>query len=163
MEREALLRSREYWLAHIQQDLYAMMEQYLQQNSLKRKDLAEKLGVSKGYVSQILQGNFDHKLSKLVDISLALNKIPLLTYQDLDAYIQQDKIWEPVPGTVTAKPVQYILVLNNAHPVEISGELCKQMEGRLNRRENPGQTKGTTPQNWARLTSYNADIQPNFS
>ena len=52
--------------------------------------MAEYLGCSKGYVSQLLNGNFDHKLSKLVELSLAIGKAPLLEYKNLYDYIMED-------------------------------------------------------------------------
>lgn len=90
MKREDLLRSPNYWLAYIQNGLYEMMEEYRIKNKLKKKDIAEKLGVSKGYVSQVLSGDFDHKLSKLVQLSLAFGKVPTITYIDLEQYIADD-------------------------------------------------------------------------
>ena len=53
MKREELLNSKEYWLSKIQIDLFNEIEKYMQRNDLNRTQLAEKLGVSKGYISQI--------------------------------------------------------------------------------------------------------------
>ena len=52
--------------------------------------LANYLGCSKGYISQLLNGNFDHKLSKLVRLSLALGKAPILEYRALSDYILEN-------------------------------------------------------------------------
>lgn len=87
MKREDLLKSKEYWITKIQLDLFEMIENYLKVNNLSKKQLAEKLGVSKSYITQILNGNFDHKISKLVELSLAFEKVPLLEYKNISNYI----------------------------------------------------------------------------
>jgi transcriptional regulator with XRE-family HTH domain len=83
MTRDQLIQSREYWIAKIQLDLFNQIEKYMGENNLSRTQLAEKLGVTKGYVSQILNGDFDHKISKLVDLALAIGKVPDIQYTDL--------------------------------------------------------------------------------
>ncbi|MBR3711301.1 MAG: helix-turn-helix transcriptional regulator [Bacteroidales bacterium] len=74
----------EYWITRIQLDLYAMIERYMQDHQLSRSELANKLGVSKGYVSQVLNGDFDHRLSKLVELSMAVGMIPQISYISMD-------------------------------------------------------------------------------
>lgn len=55
-----------------------------------RTQLAEHLGVSKGYVSQLLNGDYDHKLSKLVELSLAFGYVPKVDFVPIDEYIKND-------------------------------------------------------------------------
>lgn len=90
--REELIKSKAYWLVKIQSELYDNVEKYLEQNNLTKKDFADKLGVTKGYVSQVLNGDFDHKVSKLIELCLAINKVPEITFRDIDEYIAIDKI-----------------------------------------------------------------------
>lgn len=90
MKRSDLLRNPGWWLAEIQNDLYAVIYEYMEKHHLKKKDIADMLGVSKGYVTQILSGNFDHKISKLVDLSLSFGKAPKISYVDLEKYISED-------------------------------------------------------------------------
>lgn len=92
MERKELLKSKEYWLAEIQLNLFKLIENYKTANNLNSTQLAEKLGVTKGYISQILNGDFDHKISKLVELSLAFNKVPIIEYKDLERTIMEDKL-----------------------------------------------------------------------
>ncbi len=66
MERKELLKQETYWLAKIQLDLYGQIENYLAVNNISKTAFAQQLGVSKGYVSQVLNGDFDHKLSRLM-------------------------------------------------------------------------------------------------
>ena len=72
--RNDILKSPEYWTTQLQLDLYNCALKFMEENNLNRTQLAKHLGVSKGYVSQLLNGDYDHKLSKLVELSLACAK-----------------------------------------------------------------------------------------
>lgn len=88
--RNELISSKEYWLVKFQSALYEQVEKYLSENKISKTDFAKKLGVSKGYISQILNGDFDHKISKLIELSLAIEKAPLLKFENLGEYILPD-------------------------------------------------------------------------
>ncbi|MEZ0538139.1 helix-turn-helix domain-containing protein [Fibrella arboris] len=92
MTRAEFLSSKGYWLSTIQLNLYAQLEEYMKDNNLNRTQLAEKLGVTKGYVSQILNADFDHKISKLVDLALMMGKAPQISYTPLSEYISRDEM-----------------------------------------------------------------------
>lgn len=85
---EELAQTEEYWLTNIQCDLYARVEEYREANKWNRSQLAKHLGVSKGYVSQILNGDFDHKLSSLIKLALAVGVVPNLKFQPVEEYIE---------------------------------------------------------------------------
>jgi transcriptional regulator with XRE-family HTH domain len=89
--REELIRSKEYWLAQLQTTLYQKVEEYLKENRMTKSEFAQKMGVSKGYISQILNGDFDHKLSKFIELSLMIDKVPLLKLEDIDKVLLLDK------------------------------------------------------------------------
>jgi hypothetical protein len=90
MKRESLLRSKEYAVAQIQLSLLNLIARYKKNKNLKDYQLADELGVSKGYVSQILHATFDHKISKVVDLALACNVMPLIYFVDLDKFVKDD-------------------------------------------------------------------------
>lgn len=90
--REELIKTKSYWLVKIQSELYDNVEKYLSKNNLSKKDFAEKLGVTKGYISQILNGDFDHKLSKLIELCLIIDKAPEINFRDINEYIEIDKL-----------------------------------------------------------------------
>lgn len=90
MTREKLLKNPEYWITDFQAGLFGVIEQYMKKNKFTRTDLAEQLNVSKGYISQVLNGDFDHKVSKLVELALASGKVPFLRFIDMDEYIKND-------------------------------------------------------------------------
>jgi transcriptional regulator with XRE-family HTH domain len=88
--REELLKTEEYWFETIQNEIYRRVEAYLRENDLTQSQLAEKLGVTKGYVSQILNGNYNATLKKLIELSLAVEIAPVFDFQNLNEYIKED-------------------------------------------------------------------------
>jgi transcriptional regulator with XRE-family HTH domain len=89
---EELMKTEEYWFETIQNELFRKVETYLNTNKMTQTQLAEKLGVSKGYVSQILNGNFNATLKKLIELSLALDMAPLIDFVPLDSIISDQKL-----------------------------------------------------------------------
>ncbi len=88
--REELLKSPEYWFENAQNDLYGQVIEYMEKEGINQNQLAERLGVTKGYVSQILKGEFNYTLKKLIEISLAIGKIPRIEYQSANKVITED-------------------------------------------------------------------------
>ncbi len=84
MERKELLQQESYWITKIQLDLYGQIDQYMKVNNLNKTQFAEKLGVTKGYLSQVLNGDFDHKLSRLVRLAMAIGKVPMIEFKNLN-------------------------------------------------------------------------------
>ena len=78
MTREELLQMPEYWTGQIQLALYRAAEQFMTEHHMNRSQLAAYLGVSKGYVSQLLNGDYNYSISKLVELSLKLGCMPNL-------------------------------------------------------------------------------------
>lgn len=90
MERKELLQQESYWITKIQLDLYGQIDQYMKSNKLNKTQFAEKLGVTKGYLSQVLNGDFDHKLSRLVRLAMAIGKVPMIEFKNLNDVIETD-------------------------------------------------------------------------
>jgi transcriptional regulator with XRE-family HTH domain len=110
MERSELVSSREYWITEIQLQLFNLIEKYRKDNKLNKTQLAEKLGVTKGYITQVLNGDFDHKMSKLVDLSLAFGKVPIIHFVDLKQYLIDDANNKQDIYYQEFKPVKYYTV-----------------------------------------------------
>lgn len=109
MDRKELLSSRDFWINQIQNDLYGIIEEYMKKNDLNRTELAKSLGVTKGYITQVLKGDFDHKISKMVDLSLSSGKAPLLYFIDLNKFIKDDfenKYYEVFP-VIRTESIQF--------------------------------------------------------
>ncbi len=96
MDRNDLIKSPEYWTTKLQLDLYDCAMRFMEENNLNRTQLANHLGVSKGYVSQLLNGDYDHKLSKLVELALAFGYLPTFNFVKADEYLKnQTKVQLP--------------------------------------------------------------------
>jgi transcriptional regulator with XRE-family HTH domain len=91
INRKELLQTNEYWLERIQNDLFHQIDLYLTKNGKNQNDLAKQLGVGKSYISQILNGNFDHKLSKLIELSLAIGLAPQVGFKPIDEIIEEEE------------------------------------------------------------------------
>lgn len=88
--REELLGKKGYWVAKLQNELFDVVLQYMEDHKLNRTKMADKLGVTKGYVTQVLNGDFDHRMSKFVELSLAVGKVPVIHFQDIDEFIKSE-------------------------------------------------------------------------
>lgn len=89
--RAELLRSKGYWTAEIQMELFREIEEFMSKNNMNRTQLAEHLGCSKGYVTQLLSGDFDNKMSKFVELCLAIGKVPMVSFTDIETVINSDE------------------------------------------------------------------------
>jgi transcriptional regulator with XRE-family HTH domain len=91
MTREELIQSKEYWMAKLQIDLFNEVEDYMKRNGLNRVQFAEKLGVSKGYISQVLNGEADHRMSKFIELALSIGLVPTLSFERLEDLLSREK------------------------------------------------------------------------
>lgn len=88
--REELIKSPEYWFEEAQNELFRQVMAYIEKEDITQTELASRLGVSKGYISQILNGNFNYTLKKLIEVSLAIGLIPKIRYQAIEQEIKED-------------------------------------------------------------------------
>jgi transcriptional regulator with XRE-family HTH domain len=88
--RHELLSSPEYWFEEAQNELYRQVVEYKEKKRITQTELAVELGVTKGYVSQILKGEFNYTLKKLIEISLAIGQVPRVEYTSLAQVIEED-------------------------------------------------------------------------
>jgi len=84
-----ILRNHGYWIVGMQLDVQAAVRKYIEKNSLTQQQFAERLGVSQSYISQVLNGNFDFRLSKMIELYLAIGKVPFIVERDLEEVIQE--------------------------------------------------------------------------
>lgn len=91
--REDLLKSSEYWTEIIQNKIYNDLAEYIQNNDIPNKHFVESLGISKGRVSQILNGgNLNFRIDTLVKLCLAIDKVPDFHLVDVNEFISKDSI-----------------------------------------------------------------------
>ena len=88
--KEEFLKRPNYLLTKYQNEIYRQLVGYINSNNLTQKDVAKKLGVSNAYVSQILNGNFNFTLKKLIEIGLMIGKIPTLEFIDKHEYLRKE-------------------------------------------------------------------------
>jgi len=86
---EELIKSQEYWMETLQNELFRQVKAYMEKEKINQSELAIRLGVTKGYVSQVLNGNFNYSLQKLIEISLAIGIAPRFQFQNLESYIEE--------------------------------------------------------------------------
>jgi transcriptional regulator with XRE-family HTH domain len=89
--REELLSSPEYWFAEAQNELFRQVIEYMERENLNQTQLAERFGVSKGYISQLLNGEFNHSLKKLIEISLSIGVVPRIKYKTVSQVLAEYK------------------------------------------------------------------------
>jgi len=85
---EDLIQYPDYWMEKIQNEIYHLLKEYQRKHNLNQTQLAKKLGFSKGYISQILNGNFNHSVKKLIELGLVLDKVLNIRFLDKEEYIQ---------------------------------------------------------------------------
>jgi transcriptional regulator with XRE-family HTH domain len=102
MKREELIKSREYWITKIQLSLFSAIEEYRISKNYTKTQLAEELGFTKGYITQVLNGDFDHKISKLVDLALACGKAPEISFSSIKEMISSTPSYSEVITTYSA-------------------------------------------------------------
>lgn len=88
--REEIIKSSGYWLEEIQGEVFRLLKEYMDKNNLSQKDIATQLGFSPSYVSQILNGNFNFTISKLVELSLSVGKVPEIKFTPVNDFLQQE-------------------------------------------------------------------------
>lgn len=93
--REDLVNSPSYWLTKIQIEVFNLLNTYMEENNLTQKQVAAKLNVSPSYVSQILNGNFNFTISKLIELAVLVGKVPVIQFKSTDEMLKLD---ESTPG-----------------------------------------------------------------
>jgi transcriptional regulator with XRE-family HTH domain len=91
LKQENLVTRPEYWLETIQNEIFRQVTAYLKDNNLTQSQFGEQLGVSKGYVSQVMKGEFNYTLKKLIELSMAIGKAPVIDFKPLPEIIQTKK------------------------------------------------------------------------
>ena len=86
ISKDKLLKHPNYLMSKYQAEIYRQLTAFMSENNLSQKQIAERLGVSTSYVNQILKGNFNYTLKKLVEISLMMGKVPAIEFVSFGEY-----------------------------------------------------------------------------
>ena len=96
MTREEILSNPEYWITRIQIEVCRCADAFMKAHNMNRAQLADYFGVTQGAISQMLAGNYNCSLSKLVDIAIRLGYVPKIDFtplsekMDVDAASEED-------------------------------------------------------------------------
>lgn len=85
--KERLVRGEGYWMETIQQAVYEALLAYMDKHSLNQTELANKLGFTRGYVSQLMNGNFNLSQKKIIQLLLKMDMVPDLRIRTVDDYL----------------------------------------------------------------------------
>ena len=125
--REELLKSSEYWIETIQNKVFSDVSDYIEKNDVSNKSIAERLGLSKGRVSQILSGeNLNFRLETLVKLCLAIERIPDFHLIDIKDFISREKIsadstvFNPDKNKVTFNELQNYSPVNSSEIIKMN-------------------------------------------
>lgn len=89
--REQLLKNERFWTETIQNKIYNDLASFVKKENISQKEIAKKMGVSKGRISQILKGdNLNFRIDTLVKICLSIGKVPSFNLEDIDSFIEDD-------------------------------------------------------------------------
>ena len=91
LSKKELLSSPNYLLTKYQNEIFRQLVHYMKSNNFSQKDIAEKLGVSGSYISQVLNGNFNFTLKKLIELGLMMDRIPNLEFVTFDEFWLREK------------------------------------------------------------------------
>ncbi len=113
--KKDLYKTNEYWVDILQNEIYRQVTAYMKVNELNQNQLAEKWNVSKGYVSQVLSGSCNFSIKKLVELSLALNQVPMLGFVPNEAYHK----FEEVSKYIESQMNEQFLIRSSGNSTEI--------------------------------------------
>ena len=82
-------------MVKMQSDLIHEMETFMEANGMNRSQLADYLGYSRGYITQLMSGSVDSKISKIVELSLAIGLKPELTFSPLPTPAAEPSVTAP--------------------------------------------------------------------
>lgn len=90
MTRKELISSPTYWLTQIQLAIFRCADKFMTDKGMNRTKLAEHLGVTKGHVTQMLAGDYNYSLSKLVETTMKMGYAVEIKFTPIEQVIQND-------------------------------------------------------------------------
>lgn len=109
ISKRNLLKHPNYLLSKYQIEIFRQLETYRQQNNLTQKDLAAKLNVSTSYINQVLKGKFNFTLKKLLELGIAIGKIPSIEFLTVEDFWSRNEVKKQ--NTIIAQLTQESQVL----------------------------------------------------
>ncbi len=97
LSKEELIQTTEYWVEEIQNNIYSEVINFMKEKNLNQNQLSDYLSFSKGYISQILKGECNFSIKKLVELSLKIKTVPKLEFAPLNNEILKELIMKYEP------------------------------------------------------------------
>lgn len=88
--REEIIKEPGYWLEQIQGEVYRLLKGYMDEHQLTQKEVAAQFGFSPSYLSQILNGNFNFTISKLIELALAIGHVPQVSFKKVEEFLEEE-------------------------------------------------------------------------
>lgn len=80
MGRKEIISEPAYWLSKVQTELFRLANKFMKDHKMNRKGFASHLGVTPGYVTQLLNGDYDYRLSHVAELAIALGYVPVVNF-----------------------------------------------------------------------------------
>lgn len=80
MTRDELIKNPSYIIQNVQLSIYTMVDREMSLRNMNRKKMSAFLNISKRQLNKILDGEFDGKLSQLIEIALKLGYTPKIKF-----------------------------------------------------------------------------------
>ena len=107
MTRKEIISSPTYWLTQIQLAIFRCADKFMTDKEMNRTKLAEHLGVTKGHVTQMLAGDYNYSLSKLVETTMKMGYAVEIKFTPIEQVIQND-VLQTETLTTNFKSLYYI-------------------------------------------------------
>jgi transcriptional regulator with XRE-family HTH domain len=89
--RDQLFQTEEYWLVQMQAAFFKAAKDFQTKNGFSQKQLSKHLGKSPGRISQILNGDFNARLSTLIEYAMAMGYVPEVKFTPIDSFLQRER------------------------------------------------------------------------
>ncbi|HSY62429.1 MAG TPA: helix-turn-helix transcriptional regulator [Cytophaga sp.] len=110
--REKLLRRPTYWFDHEQNEIFRQFFSYMEKEKINQTELSKRLGISRSRVSQILNGDLNCTLKKLVELSLSIGIVPRINYSTIEDVLEEDVQFNNVKKQIEEKKSQILREIN---------------------------------------------------
>lgn len=96
------VKSDFYWIIKGQGEIFKLLKSGIKIRG-DYSNLADKLGTTKGYISQLMNGETDINPTwkKIVKLSLALDKVPILEFKNVNEYLIEQRIKSFMKSNIT--------------------------------------------------------------
>jgi transcriptional regulator with XRE-family HTH domain len=115
--REKLLRRPAYWFDHEQNEIFRQVYYYMEKEKINQTELSKRLGISKSRVSQILNGDLNCTLKKLIELCLLIGIVPRINYSKIEDVLEEEAQFINAKKNIEEKETETRSKMEVAQPV----------------------------------------------